>query len=151
MFCISFVHHHFSLSYWHHWFLSESYHVCRSTVSLLEFGGETSRNTGVWTDQIVGFNDLLTIAKANHDRFVVWATQQLGAPALPQTRTSQLWNYRQGANAIRGTVNLICHVWKPEVWFCFRTVNRVVKLNELMVSQILGGRFMQRMTGKNIL
>ena len=151
MFRISFVHHYFSCSYWHHWVLSESYHVCRSTVSLLEFGGETTRNTGVRTDQPVEFNDLLTIAKANHDRFLVWATQQLEAPAFPQTRTSQLWNYTQRANAPRGTVKLIYHVWKPEVWFCFRTVNRVVKLNELMVAQIRGGRFMQRMTGKNIL
>ena len=51
--------------------LSESNHVCRSTVSLLEFGGETRRNNGARTDQPVELNDLLTIAKANHDRLVV--------------------------------------------------------------------------------
>ena len=151
MFCISFAHHYFSLSYWHHWVLSESYHVCRSTVSLLEFGGETTRNTGVWTDQPVGFNDLLTIAKANHDRFVVWATQQLGAPALPQTRTSQLWNYRQGENAFRGTMNLICYVWIQMCDFALWRSTELWNWMELMVAQIRGGRFMQRMTGKNIL
>ena len=75
-------------------------------MSLLEFGGETNRNNGTRTDQPVELNDLLTIAKANHDGLVVRATQQPGAPAFPETRTYDLWNYTQRANAPRGTVKV---------------------------------------------
>ena len=57
---------------------------------------------------------------------------------LPSSQ--ELQRFLRLGRAISGTIhnermhlvarwNFICHVWQTEVWFCFRTVNRVVKLN----------------------
>ena len=69
-------------------------------------GGQITTHNGTWRDQPGDLNELLNLAKANNERFVIWPTHKPGGPAPRETWTFELLNLTQRANAPRGTVEV---------------------------------------------